>query len=203
MQTLGLSESTPRSEGRLKALLWPTIHNDTDLEYVTEQGFWICAIVSAVSLWGLLKINSLPIQIVGFLEVLFFFLGGIGVRQRSKFAAIAVLVAYSAGYALRVAAVGASMVNQVATQSMGGIVGIVIIALLLANVRGVWQAAAWQRPADEPPPIRLAETFKDKFVDRMPEIVWPKARIVFNILAGLEFVLIALALVGTVLRART
>jgi hypothetical protein len=31
------------------SLFWPTIRNDGDLDYLTEQGFWICFVVSVVS----------------------------------------------------------------------------------------------------------------------------------------------------------
>ena len=50
MQQLGLSDSTPRTESRFRNLFWPTIRNDGDLDYLTEQGFWICTVVSAVTL---------------------------------------------------------------------------------------------------------------------------------------------------------
>ncbi len=50
MQTLGLSDSTPRTEGRLKALLWPSIRNDGDFDYITEQGFWVCFTVGVITL---------------------------------------------------------------------------------------------------------------------------------------------------------
>jgi putative methionine-R-sulfoxide reductase with GAF domain len=50
MQTLGLSESTPRTESRWRALLWPTIRNEGDFDYITRQGFWICFLVAAATL---------------------------------------------------------------------------------------------------------------------------------------------------------
>ena len=49
MQTLGLSDSTPRTESRLKSLFWPTIKNQWDLDYVTNQGFWICVLVGSIT----------------------------------------------------------------------------------------------------------------------------------------------------------
>src|SRR6266403_976750 len=49
MQNLGLSESTPKTESRLKTLFWPTIRNEFDLDYITRQGFWICVVVGLLS----------------------------------------------------------------------------------------------------------------------------------------------------------
>src|SRR6266436_4591073 len=34
MQTLGLSDSTPRSESRLKSLFWPSIQSSSDVDYL-------------------------------------------------------------------------------------------------------------------------------------------------------------------------
>ena len=50
MQTLGLSDSTPRTEGRLKSLFWPSIGTDNDVDYLTRQGFWLCTIVAGLTL---------------------------------------------------------------------------------------------------------------------------------------------------------
>jgi hypothetical protein len=91
MQTLGLSESTPRTESRWRALFWPTIRNEGDFDYITQQGFWICFLVAAVSLVFSLFNGSFLLQLF---ESLFFFLAGVGVRQRSRVAGIAAFSAY-------------------------------------------------------------------------------------------------------------
>jgi hypothetical protein len=39
MQTLGLDPTAPRTEGRLKSLLWTSVINDADVDYLTTQGF--------------------------------------------------------------------------------------------------------------------------------------------------------------------
>src|SRR5690348_3699213 len=91
MQTLGLSDSTPRTESRLKSLFWPTIRNDGDLDYLTEQGFWICFVVAAVTevfSW----IAGHPLA--GLFDSPFFFFGGVGVRMRSRLAAILIFWVY-------------------------------------------------------------------------------------------------------------
>ena len=49
MQTLGLSDSTTRSESRLKSLFWPSIQSGADVDYLAVQGFWVCTIVGLMS----------------------------------------------------------------------------------------------------------------------------------------------------------
>lgn len=40
METLNLSDSTPRSESRLKSLFWPSIQNGADVDYLGTPGYW-------------------------------------------------------------------------------------------------------------------------------------------------------------------
>ena len=49
MQTLGLSDSTIRSESRLKSLFWPSIQSGADVDYLAVQGFWVCTMVGVVA----------------------------------------------------------------------------------------------------------------------------------------------------------
>ena len=80
MQTLGLSDSMPKIEGRIKILFWPSIRNEVDVDYVGRQGFWICFGVAVVTLAFNLFTGSI---LDGIFESVFFFLGGVGVRARS------------------------------------------------------------------------------------------------------------------------
>jgi hypothetical protein len=49
MQTLGLTDSAPRTEGRLKSLFWPSIKTGDDVDYLGTQGFWVCTFVAILS----------------------------------------------------------------------------------------------------------------------------------------------------------
>jgi hypothetical protein len=49
MQTLGISDSTSRSESRLKSLFWPSIESGADVDYLAVQGYWVCTVVAALS----------------------------------------------------------------------------------------------------------------------------------------------------------
>lgn len=166
MQILGLSDSTPQPENRAKMLFWPAIRTPVEADSIAQQGFWVCMIVASVTF-------AVVVLFQGFLsaifDVAFFILGGIGVRERSRFASIAVLVVYVAGTLLRTFS----------------ILAFLFAGLLLANVRGTWLAAKWKDRADELPP-RLNETIADKLCDQLPPRVWPWARWVFYPLTALE-----------------
>jgi len=45
MQTLDLSGERKKSDGRLKSLFWPTVENAWDVDYLGQQGFWICCVL--------------------------------------------------------------------------------------------------------------------------------------------------------------
>src|SRR4051794_18492006 len=122
MQILGLSPSRPRTEGRLKALFWPTIRNDGDVDYITEQAFWICTIVAAFTLIFSIFMRSL---VLGGFECLFYFLAGAGARQRSRAAAISAFAAYLLG----------GFVIQKYTGYGFNAGRMIFLALLLSNVR--------------------------------------------------------------------
>jgi hypothetical protein len=182
MQTLGLDPAPPRSDGRIKSLLWPTVANDTDVDHVTTQGFWICFTIAVVTL----VISVVSGQYAGILDSLFFYLGGNGVRQRSRIAAACVFIVY---------ALDTVVLGRSAAYRSGGIIRVVFGALLLANVRAVWIASKWRSAggADESP-APLSETLTDRLSDSGPRLVWPKARFVFYAFAFLEIAALAFVL---------
>src|SRR5260370_10762255 len=91
MQTPGLSDSMPRRESRLKSLFWPSIQSSSDVDYLGAQGYWVCAVIAAISL-VVLVISGHPL--LGGFVFLVFYLGGVGVRERSRYAAGCVLALY-------------------------------------------------------------------------------------------------------------
>jgi hypothetical protein len=142
MQTLGLSDSTPRSEGRLKSLFWPSIQSGADVDYLAVQGFWVCTIVGVLALI-FFTLASQPIS--GLLIFLLFHLGGVGVREHNPFAA-AVLRAYY-------------VVAFLASPGIA-VVRIIVTALLVSNLRATWIAGNWRPDSEEAAlPPRLGDTF--------------------------------------------
>ncbi len=169
-----------QTDGRLKSLFWPTLRHDGDIEYITEQGFWICLLVGGLRC----MLVSLQAHFVASLfDFAFFFLAGVGVRQRSKLASI---VAFSVYF-------GSACLAQRLTGSGFGVVTIIFLALLLANVRGIWLSSRWTK-TDLPNVERLNDTFFDKLSGRIPEVLWPKAKWLFRVLACLELGSLAIVL---------
>ncbi|WP_321473717.1 hypothetical protein [uncultured Paludibaculum sp.] len=182
MQTLGLSDSTPRTESRWRALFWPTIRNVGDFDYITRQGLWICYLVAAFTV-VFSAFGGYPLA--GIFEGLFYFLAALGVRQRSRFAAIA---AFS-GYLL------SGLVLQRYTGNGFGVVRIIFLALLFANIRGNWLSARWATEEQlEFPPMRLNQTLADKLADQLPTWLWPKVRVVFYVISAPELAFLLLSL---------
>lgn len=184
MQGLGLSGDTPRTDGRLKSLLWPTIANRIDLDTVTTQGFWICTLVGAMTLMFSFFAASTAIIVAGCLGAAFYFLAAVGVRMHSRVAAAAACVAYFLDAA----------VMQKYTGQGFSVTRLIFLALLLANLRGIWLSASWAVTETDPIPVRLNETWRDKLCDQLPAVLWPRTTILFYVLAAAELGLLLLEL---------
>jgi hypothetical protein len=189
MQTLGLSDSTPRSESRLKSLFWPSIKSGADVDYLAVQGFWVCTGVGGLS-FIFLTFSGQPIT--GFLLLLLFHFGGVGVREHNPFAAAITLIYYLLDFI-------ASFLFVVTSSPGIGVVRIIIIALLLSNLRATWIAYHWKPESEEAAlPPRLGETLADKFADKWPAFIWPKVKVLYYIYS---FGMLALTVAGLVLMA--
>jgi hypothetical protein len=178
VETLHLSDSTPQTESRIKVLFWPSIQSGSDVDYLGAQGYWICTLVAVLSAVFLVLLGE-PIS--GAVVFVFYYLGGVGVREGSRYAATIIFAVFLADM----------LVYGV------GIVRVLIGGLLLSNVRATWIAARW-KPADEAAvlPPRLSETWADKFSDKLPEWLWPKLRVPYYIFSAS---LLALIIAGLLL----
>ena len=177
MQTLGIADSTPSTDNRLKSLFWPSITTGADVDYLGSQGYWVCTLVAVLSS-AVLVIAEQPIMAA--LLFLYFYVGGIGVRERSTYAAVAVFVMY------------------VLDMLLGniGIFKILISALLLSNIRATYLANTWNPTSEEAElPPRLSTTLGDKLADQFPMWFWPKMRIVYYVCSAgfLLFILFGVA----------
>jgi hypothetical protein len=150
MQTLGLSASTLRTESRLKSLFWPSIQSSSDVDYLGAQGYWVCTIVALLSA-ALLTFAGRPM--IGAVVFLFYYIGGVGVRERSACAAAVVLLMY--------------ILDTLVTGP--GVVSVLIAALLFSNLRATWTASSWKLDSDAATlPPRFADTWSDRFADKVP-----------------------------------
>jgi hypothetical protein len=183
MQTLGLSDSTPRTESRLKSLFWPSINTSSDVDYLGAQGYWVCAAIAVFS-FVFLTITGHPIA--GALVLLFYYLSAVGVRERSRFAAGCVLLMYVGD-----------------TIAAPGIVKVLLTALLLSNFRATWIASRWKPESDEAVlPPRWSDTWSDKFADQLPMWLWPKVRIFYYVLSAGYLLVFAIGL-AVIIRRHT
>jgi len=192
MQTLGVSDSAPKSEGRIKSLLWPSIQSGGDVDYLGIQGYCVCTFVAAMTLVaGLFMLaqaidagQAIVVLLFFALLTLFFYIGGVGVREGSRFAALIVFVVYVLD-TLR-----ALLSSPV---SGGSLIKLAISAVLLSNLRATWIAARWVPGAEESAlPPRRSATLGDKFVDQAPRWLWPKIRIPYYLLSALVSLLVLL-----------
>ncbi len=182
MQTLGLSDSTLRTEGRLKSLFWPSIQTGSDVDYLGAQGYWVCTVVAILSFVGSLASGR---AITGVLALTLFYFGGVGVRERSRYAAAVVLVLF---------------IDRLVAAP--GIVGTLLGALLLSNFRATWIASRWEPQSEDAIlPARLGETWSDNFADRLPQWLWPKVRVPYYILSAGMLVFAAVGLVIIILHS--
>jgi hypothetical protein len=183
MQTLGLASDIKPTDGMFKRLFWPTIENQYDLDLVSVQGFWVCVVVGVISFVVLLATGQFW---VGALIAVTYVLGATGVRERSIAAAILIFLCY--------------ITDRIGGIFMGqpgyGVIPVVSLLLLFANVRATILADRWRRSgtADQTEAVELAqESFTEKVANVMPAKVWPVGRFVFFPLAG---VLLMLTIVG-------
>ena len=58
----------------------------------------------------------------------------------------------------------------------------IVLALLFSNLRATWIAARWKSGSEEAAEtVRLDDTWSDKFANRYPEWLWPKAKVVYYV----------------------
>jgi len=178
MQSLGLQGESKRSDGRLKSIFWPAVDNAWDVDYLGQQGFWICFFIGISQfVFSLLTRNPLLIVIAA-LTALIYLVGGMGVRERSWPAAAMVFACYLI-----------DTLYAIATGILftpGGVIKVVFLGLLLSNVRATFIASEWRLAGeDEDRPTRFSETLRDKLVDAWPPKLWPPLQIPFYTLSGL------------------
>jgi len=182
MQTLGLSSESQRSDGWLKSLFWPTVENAWDVDYLGQQGMWVCTGVAVFGVAGaLLTGNLFPIAFSLF-SGLFFILGGMGIREANWPAAAMLFAVQLCSVLLR-----------------PNIFSVAFTVILLSNLRATFLASEWRPAAEgEDRPTRFSESFADKYVDQLPRVLWPKLQIPFFILGAAMLLLSLFAVAYTV-----
>jgi hypothetical protein len=192
MQTLGLSSETQPTDGLFKRLFWPEIANQYDVDLVGQQGFWVCFAVAVLSTVISLFTGH---PFLGLFVGATYFLGALGVRQRSIAAAVLIFLCYLLDRAV-------SMESMALGLGGGGnpLLGIVATMLLFANIRATILSRRWQTPGTPAEvselPERSSTSFGDKLANVLPEKLWPRTQYVFFPTASLLVLITLLSMVG-------
>ena len=191
MQTLGLSQESKRSDGRLKSIFWPTVENAWDVDALGRQGFWICLIIAVFQIVVTLATGNPVFIVFGAASGLAFFVGGMGVRESSWPAAALVFSIFFIG-----------LLYTLASRQFPGFLTIIAAFILLSNVRAAFLASEWRPMGEEDDrPMRFSESLGDKLADQLPAKAWPMLQIPFFVLASILMIL-NLAGLGFVLLQR-
>jgi hypothetical protein len=134
MQTLGLSDSTPKPTSRLKDLFRPDLSNDVSALTVCHTASWACFIVAILTAALAIFVNRAALVDAGL-----FALVGLGLRK-----------------ALRAAAVGGFMLyilEQIANVVAGQIPSVAAIFISIILFNSIRAAYAYQRFRRTPSPL--------------------------------------------------
>lgn len=188
MQTLGLGGESKRFDGWLKSLLWPSVENAWDVDYLGQQGMWICTVVAiVVAVTSLASGNVIAIS-MGMLISLFYFLGGLGVRQGSWPAAAIILLIFVLGTLIRVA-----------YHELPNVFRILASFVPLSNLRATFLASLRKPVAEgEDRPTRFKEAWSDKVIDQMPARLWPVLETPFIVLSVCMLLLVLVMLAAAI-----
>lgn len=142
MQTLGLSDSTPKSEGRLRALFWPRIDSDIAAATAAQNAMYAgLAIAALTTLAALVRI----VPVASLLDAVLFVVLAIGIRQFSVTASILATVLYAVEF---ISSILRGMIGS------GIVIAVIATGLFIGGIRAAWfmrrhpetlQTTSWTR----------------------------------------------------------
>ncbi len=183
MQVLGLSESTPKPESRLKTLFWPRIKYAEDVDLLGTQGYWVCVVLAVFTVINSLSRNG---SAANLLDAAYYYLAGVGIRRTSRFAATSAFLIYLL-----------SVVAATKITHSGGVMSIFFLALLLSNVRATWLAKSFATEQGLQRPYPEVQIARSVFSDVLPRLIWPAGRWLYYCLTFLMFAGMAILLFRT------
>lgn len=168
-------------------LFWPG--NRPEEAYLLGiQGYLLCIVIALVSAATLGFDKQYTAALLTFL---FYFLGGIGVREHERLAALLI----TAGYLLNLIANWISGAPPGAFTILGAI-------LLLANIRATLIAHRWARRRHHEVSLeRLSDSWSERLLDELPAYFWPRVRVLFILIAAIYLLLVLIG-IGTMLWGR-
>ena len=125
MQTLGLSDSTPKPTSRIRELFWPKIDSDIAAVTAARNAMYAAFVVAAFTALPAFSLGG-AVAIGLWIDVALYTMVGIGVRQLSRTAALAGFIMYGISWII---------LPATALLSMGTIVRVLATVFLLNGVR--------------------------------------------------------------------
>ncbi len=126
METLGLSDSTPKPEGRLRALFWPRIESDVAADTAAQNAMYAALGIAALTTIGAL-VRLVPLA--SLLDAALFVVLALGIRQFSMTASILATVLYAAEFILSILR---GMIGS------GVVIAVIATGLFIAGIRAAW-----------------------------------------------------------------
>lgn len=119
-----------------------------------------------------------------FLLAITYVLCAFGIREHDRFAAVVLFA-----------------IILINTLIQPGVLGVLLTAILLSNVRAVWIARRWQSGTEDAElPPRFNTTFFDVLVDQLPQKSWPVLRWICYPLSSLMLLLSLLGMIAIIAR---
>ena len=185
VNTLGLAPVRPQQSWP-KRIFWNALDDLADVQDAARHGYFACLFICVSTLLIMVLDGSF---LGGLVDIFFFGMAGLGIRQLSRLAAVAAFVLF--------------LVERAAALVTGhvgvfGVAGLLIAAILLNAVRAVYAARELRPDGDldglASPPIAPDWMI---WLETLPPLLWPKLHIAFRFyIVGM----IAMMLVGVLVR---
>ena len=185
MDTLGLAPVRTQQTWPQR-IFWNALDDLADVQDAARHGYFACLFICVSTLLIMVLDGSL---LGGLVDILFFGMAGLGIRQLSRLAAVAAFILFLVERTI-----------ALVTGHIGvfGVVGLLIAAILLNAVRAVYAAKELRPDLDmDRPPMTAEWPTWMTWLETLPPLLWPKLHIAFNFyIVGM----IAMMLVGVLVR---
>ena len=167
-------------------IFWNALEDLADAQDAARHGYFACLFICISTLLIMMLDRSL---LGGLLDIVFYGMAGLGIRQLSRLAAVAAFLFFLVERAV------ALMAGHL---GFFGVAGLLIAAILLNAVRAVYAARELRPDGDlHRPPLTPEWPNWVTWLETLPPVLWPKLRIAFQFyMVGM----IAMMLVGVLVR---
>ncbi|HLW77354.1 MAG TPA: signal peptidase I, partial [Bryobacteraceae bacterium] len=184
MQTLGLSDSTPKPTSRIRELFWPKIDSDVAAVTAARNAMYASFAIAAFSALDLVRVSGF-LAVSVWISVVLYAMIGIGVRQLSRTAALTGFILYGLSWLL---------LPALALFSFWTMLRVIATVLLLNGVRAAMFAHSSFKTDTldqiaNPAFDTRGESAVSVALERAPGKIWPMLRAPFFVGLGLVVLL--------------